>query len=282
MTYSIVARDAANGELGVAVQTRNFAVGRLVPWARAGVGAIATQSFSEPGYGVLGLELLAVGKTASEALVGLVAADRHERHRQVAVVDAEGRVAVHTGSDCIPEAGSATGDAVSVQANMMRSREVWPAMLAAYGSAVGPLADRLMAALDAAEAAGGDFRGRQSAALVVVGGEPGGEYWWRRHHDLRVDDHPEPLAELRRLVEIATALRALRTATAVDAFDAAVPAAREAGVGGDEIAWLGAACAAKAGDDDEADRRVAPLVAREVRGRAALASVRAAAAREAD
>ena len=201
-TYSIVARDPKTGELGVAVQSHWFSVGALVPWAEAGVGAVATQSFVEPSYGKLGLELLRAGKSAPEALAGLLAADSGREVRQVALIDAQGRVAAHTGNKCVAFAGNQQGKDYSVQANMMASAAVWPAMAKAFESAKGDLAERMLAALDAAEAAGGDARGRQSAALLVVSGKPTGQSWLDRRFDLRVEDAPEPLVELRRLVTL--------------------------------------------------------------------------------
>lgn len=210
MTYSVVARDAATGALGVAVQSHYFSVGPLVPWAEAGVGAVATQASGEPAYGALGLALMRGGKSAPEAVRALVAGDAGEATRQVAMIDAQGRVAAHTGARCIAHAGHRTGDNVSVQANMMERETVPGAMLAAYDAAGGDLADRMLAALDAAEAEGGDIRGRQSAAILVVSGEPAGRPWWAtRDLELRVEDHAEPLVELRRLV---TLQRAYRTA----------------------------------------------------------------------
>jgi uncharacterized Ntn-hydrolase superfamily protein len=196
MTYSIVARDRETGALGVAVQSHWFSVGALVPWAEPGVGAVATQANIEVSYGPRALDLLRAGRSAPEALAELVADDEHAEVRQVAVVDAAGRVAVHTGSGCMPDAGHTTGDGFSCQANLMATAAVWPAMAAAFSSTRATFALRLLAALDAAEAAGGDVRGRQSAAIVVVAGR--GERW-QRLVDLRVEDHPEPLADLRRL-----------------------------------------------------------------------------------
>ncbi|HEY4277207.1 MAG TPA: DUF1028 domain-containing protein [Conexibacter sp.] len=195
-TYSIVARDAASGELGVAVQSHWFSVGPIVPWAVPGVGAVATQANVDVSYGPRALALLAEGRDASEALAQLLAEDPGAAGRQVAVVDAAGGVAAHTGSSCMPAAGHATGDGVSCQANIMASDAVWGAMLAAFNQHEGRLRDRLLAALDAAEAAGGDIRGRQSAAILVVpaAGQP-----WESVVSLRVEDHPEPLEELRRL-----------------------------------------------------------------------------------
>ena len=197
MTYSIVARDPATGELGVAVQSHWFSVGSVVSWAKTGVGAVATQAIAEIAHGPRVLEILERGADARQALAESLAADPGAAGRQVAVVDSAGRVAVDTGPSCIPFAGDVTGEAVSCQANMMASKAVWPAMLDAYNQGEGPLTHRLLEALDAGEAAGGDIRGRQSAAILVVPaeGEP-----WRTVVSLRVDDDPDPLAELRRLV----------------------------------------------------------------------------------
>ena len=201
-TYSIVARDPRTGELGVAVQSHWFSVGQMVPWLCPGVGAVATQSIVEPAYGPRALERLAAGERAGPALEALVAADEQARFRQVAVVDAHGNVASHTGEGCIPYAGHEAGHQFAAQANMMATAEVWPAMARAFEAATGPLARRLLAALHAAEARGGDARGRQSAALVVAPaeGEP-----WRRTVDLRVDDDPDPLAQMDRLLDLSDA-----------------------------------------------------------------------------
>lgn len=204
-TYSIVAHDPASGQLGVAVQSHWFSVGSIVSWAEAGVGAVATQSFVEPAYGPLGLQLLKSGKTAPEALAALLAAERHPGVRQVALVDAQGNVAVHTGDKCIPAAGHRLGKTYSCQANMMARGTVWDAMAKAFESTSGELVDRLLAALLAAEQEGGDIRGRQAAAILVVSGKATGTPWKERVYDLRVEDHPQPLAELRRLVTIAKA-----------------------------------------------------------------------------
>jgi len=200
-TYSIVARDPATGSFGVAVQSHWFSVGSLVPWAEAGVGAVATQSFVEPSYGPLGLDLMRAGKSAPEALKALLAADQHPDVRQVAMVDAQGRAAAHTGDHCIVAAGHTTGAGYSVQANLMDKPTVWPAMSRAYEGASGEFAERLLAALDAAEREGGDIRGRQSAAILIVRGTSTGRPWADRLVDLRVDDSSEPLKELRRLLD---------------------------------------------------------------------------------
>jgi uncharacterized Ntn-hydrolase superfamily protein len=198
-TYSIVARDPATGELGVAVQSHYFSVGPIVPWARAGVGAVATQANVQVSYGPEALDLLAAGATAAEALAELVAKDDDSDERQVAVIDATGQVATHTGERCIAYAGDAVGEQVSCQANLMANRSVWSAMLAAFEQTSGSLAERMIGALDAAEASGGDVRGRQSAAILVV---PAGGEAWETTVSLRVEDHPEPLHELRRLFEL--------------------------------------------------------------------------------
>jgi uncharacterized Ntn-hydrolase superfamily protein len=204
MTYSILARDQETGELGVAVQSHWFSVGPIVPWAAPGVGAVATQANAEVSYGPRGLECLESGLSPQEALDQLLAEDPQAATRQVAIMDASGRAAVHTGSECMPYAGHIVGDGVCCQANIMVSAEIWPAMLEAFGDSSGPLAERLLVALEAAEAAGGDLRGRQSSALLVVG--PDGPRF-RSLVSLRVEDHPEPLAELRRLLGIHNAYR---------------------------------------------------------------------------
>ena len=201
MTYSIVARDERTGELGVAVQSHYFSVGSIVSWARAGVGAVATQSNAEISYGPLGLELMGSGKSAPEALEALLRADDKPESRQVAMVDSKGRAAAHTGAKCIPYAGHVVGDHFSCQGNIMRSEKVWTSMHDAFLShAELPLAERLVATLGAGEAAGGDIRGKQSAALVVVSADISPSYWAGKLFDLRVEDHPDPVPELKRLL----------------------------------------------------------------------------------
>ena len=217
-TFSIVARDPATGQIGVAVQSHWFAVGQIVPWAEAGVGAVATQSFVDPSYGKLGLDLMRSGKAAPAALRALIAGDASCDVRQVAMIDANGDVATFTGARDIQAAGgiangSATPTALScgalsigrdfsVQANLMSNDKVWPAMAKAYAESKGDLADRLLAALDGAQSVGGDIRGKQSAALIVVSAKSTGKPWDDQIFNLRVDDHPEPLKELRRLVAL--------------------------------------------------------------------------------
>ncbi|MFT5194017.1 MAG: putative Ntn-hydrolase superfamily protein [Cellvibrionaceae bacterium] len=201
-TYSIVARDPQTGQMGIAVQSHFFSVGPIVAWAEAGVGAIATQSLVDPAYGPLGLDMMRMGKTAEEALQGILASDKGSAGRQVAMVDAEGNIATHTGDKGIAAAGHQTGEQYSVQANMMDKDTVWGAMAAAYESSDGDLAERLLSALEAAEAEGGDIRGKQSAAILIVGPENTGKPWIDQLFDLRVEDHPDPVGELRRLVTL--------------------------------------------------------------------------------
>jgi uncharacterized Ntn-hydrolase superfamily protein len=201
-TYSIVAYDKETGQLGVAVQSHWFSVGLLVPWVEAEVGAVATQSFVEVSYGPLGLEFMRTGKSAEQALSALVSADKNQDVRQVAMVDARGRVAAHTGKNCIPEAGHYIGDGFTCQANLMLKNTVWDAMAKAFQSTKGELADRLVAALEAAQNEGGDIRGKQSAALIVVNGESSGVWWKDRLFDLRIEDHPTPIQELKRLLRL--------------------------------------------------------------------------------
>jgi len=204
-TYSIVARDPDSGQLGVAVQSHWFSVGSLVPWAQAGVGAIATQSFVEVRYGVSGLELMASGLDAQRTLAALLAADANPGVRQVAMIDNSGRTATHTGENCIEYAGHLVGENFSVQANLMIKPGVPQAMARAFQQASGSLAERLLVALEAAQATGGDLRGKQSAAILVVSGNASGRSWQDRLVDLHVEDNPQPLLELRRLLLLNTA-----------------------------------------------------------------------------
>ncbi len=204
MTYSIVARDQNTGELGVAVQSHWFAVGPIVPWARPGVGAVATQANVAVAYGPRALDGLQRGESPAAVLARLVADDPQRDSRQVAVVTADGTAVAHTGADCMRFAGDIQGEGVSCQGNIMASPAVWPAMLEAFADAEGTLTRRLLTALLAAEGAGGDLRGRQSAAILVVpaAGEP-----WETVASLRVEDHPDPLVELERLVGLDEAYR---------------------------------------------------------------------------
>lgn len=200
MTYSIVARDPGTGQLGVAAQSHFFGVGRLVGWVAPGVGAVATQAFVNVDYGPAALEALAGGLPAQAVVDAVTAADELRGYRQLGVVDSRGAAASFTGGSCAPAAGGLVGDGVAVQGNMLGSERVWPAMLEAYRNAGGDLADRLLAALAAAEEAGGDVRGSQSAVLKVVSGERSDTPWAETVVDVRVDDHPDPVGELARLV----------------------------------------------------------------------------------
>jgi uncharacterized Ntn-hydrolase superfamily protein len=203
-TYSIIAYDSTTGQFGAAVQSHYFRVADVI-WLEAGVGAVATQSLVDFSYGPLGLDMMRLGKSAGEALAGLLASDPKNAVRQVAMIDRNGDIAVHTGDKCIAEAGDLTGTYYSVQANLMRNVTVWGAMAKAYENTEGDLADRMMAALEAAQAEGGDIRGMQSAALKVVTGKPTGQVWRDQLIDIRVDDSPQPLVELRRLLDITRA-----------------------------------------------------------------------------
>lgn len=203
-TFSIVAYDSATGQFGAAVQSHWFKVGDVI-WLEAGVGAVATQSLVEFSYGPLGLDMMKAGKSARQALDGLLASDSLNRIRQVAMIDKNGIVTTHTGSKCIAYAGHHIGKNYSCQANLMKDSTVWGAMAKAFENTQGDLAECMMAALEAAQAEGGDIRGKQSAAMVVVSGKPTGRSWVDRQIDIRVDDSPEPLPELRRLLNITRA-----------------------------------------------------------------------------
>lgn len=201
-TFSIVARDSETGEMGVAVQSHWFSVGSLVAWGEAGVGVVATQSFVNPSFGQRGLEFLKKGMTAQEVVDLLIATDEGRDVRQLAIVDSKGNSASYTGSKCIEAAGNIAGDGYSVQANMMLNNTVWGAMSKAFENSKGPLAERLITALEAAQNEGGDIRGKQSACLLVVKGNATGNLWEDRLIDLRVEDNPEPIAEIKRLIKV--------------------------------------------------------------------------------
>jgi len=260
MTYSIVARDPVTGELGIAVQSHWFSVGSAVPWVRADVGVVATQSIPDPAHGTRLLDHLEAGAAPDEALAAILDGDEAAAYRQTAILDAQGRVAVHTGEGCIADAGHTTGDGWACQANMMASAGVWPAMAEAYAAAGGALADRLLAALRAAEAAGGDVRGRQSAAMLVAGG-----------FALRVEDHPDPVEELARLVVLQRAY-ALATegdeltgvgdhAAAGERYEEAMRLAPHS----DELVFWAGLAAAQAGDLDAGVERVRRAIAMNAR-----------------
>lgn len=201
-TYSIVAFDEKTGDMGVAVQSHWFSVGTIVTWGEAGVGVVATQSFVNPAFGPGGLELLKKGKTPQEAVDELLKSDEGRELRQLAILDAKGRAASFTGKLCIQPAGNIAGKGFSVQANLMSNDKIWPAMEKAFKNSSGSLAERMLIALEAAENAGGDIRGKQSAALLVVRAKSTGKIWEDRLVDLRIDDSPAPLPELRRLLKI--------------------------------------------------------------------------------
>ncbi|MGH7629494.1 MAG: DUF1028 domain-containing protein [Gemmatimonadales bacterium] len=266
-TYSIVARDSVTGEIGVAVQSHWFSVGSAVPWAEAGVGAVATQSFTDPSYGALGLELMRGGRSAPDALRGLVAADADSAVRQVAMIDARGRGAAFTGQRAIAAAGHRVGAGYSVQANLMNKPTVWPAMARAYEGATGDLAERLLQALEAAEREGGDIRGRQSAAILVVAAAGTGRPWADRLVDLRVEDHAAPVAELRRLVTLSRLYRRMNEgdewttrgdlARAVAAYNRAIGLLPDSATNGEAVFWTGISLAAA-----RREREAIPYLAR--------------------
>jgi len=249
VTYSIVARDPSTGELGVAVQSQAFNTGAAVPWVQPGVGAIATQSFTDRRYGWRGLERLAAGETPEQALAELRAADEQPELRQVAMIDAHGQIAQLTGASCVPCAGDTRGEHWAAQGNMLASELAWHEMGAAFERAEGTLAQRLLAALDAAEATGGDWRGRGGAAILVVPatGEP-----WERVIDLRVEEGDGSLVELRRLTGRAEAYRAANRAE-----EGRAELGRAGGLPAPYVQWLEFLDAAAAGEVDEARRRLA-------------------------
>lgn len=254
-TFSIVCYDSATGQFGTAVQSHWFKVGDVI-WAEAGVGAVATQSLVEFSYGPLGLEMMKKGKSVEQALKGLLASDPQNQVRQVAMIDRNGVVA-HTGDKCIDYAGHHVGHNYSCQANLMRDSTVWGAMAKAFESTKGDLAERMMAALEGAQAEGGDIRGKQSAAMVVVRGQPTGQSWRDRLVDLRVDDSPQPLPELRRLLNISRAYDhmnkgdELTTAKNYDEASREYGAAERMITGNQEIAFWHAVALVTAGQVDQ-------------------------------
>jgi uncharacterized Ntn-hydrolase superfamily protein len=201
-TYSIVARDPETGEMGVAVQSHWFSVGSIVAWGEAGVGVVATQSFVNPSFGPRGLELMKNGMSAEESLDLLIDSDEGREFRQLAILDASGNVKAFTGNKCIEGAGHIVGENYSVQANLMLNERVWRVMSRAFEQTKGPLAERMIAAMEAAQNAGGDIRGQQSASILVVRGSSTGNLWEDRLIDLRVEDHPQPIDEIKRLLKV--------------------------------------------------------------------------------
>jgi uncharacterized Ntn-hydrolase superfamily protein len=251
MTYSIVARDSENGELGAAIQSASFGCGVATLFAESGVGIVATQSFTDPGYGPLCLAAMRYGATPAEALAGSTARDRLVDYRQVGVVSSSGEVAAHTGAQCIDHAGHVTAENVSCQANMMAGPEVWPAMLRAFTQTPGRLTERLVAALEAAQAEGGDWRGQEAGRVLVVKGEPTGRPWDDVVCDVRVDNHPQPVKELARLVARSDALRAARYPEGRSVADA-VELARENGLEEVSVVLAALTAALNGGDVEEA------------------------------
>lgn len=201
-TYSIVARDPETGEMGVAVQSHWFSVGSIVAWGEAGVGVVATQSFVNPSFGPRGLELMISGMSAEEALDLLIASDEGREFRQLAILDVNGIVKAFTGNKCIEGAGHIVGENYSVQANLMLNDLVPKAMADVFEKTKGPLAERMIAAMVAAQNTGGDIRGQQSASILVVRGNSTGNLWEDRLIDLRVEDHPQPIEEIKRLLKV--------------------------------------------------------------------------------
>lgn len=270
MTYSIIARDPVNGDLGVAVQSHYFGTGAVVTWAEAGVGAVVTQSIVEMSYGPHGLDRMRDGIAADHSLTGLIASDPMEKLRQVAMIDVNGIVGTHTGAGCVGRAGHRQGQQVSAQANMMERDTVWDAMIDAYHAAAGQdLAERLLLALEAAESEGGDVRGQQSAALLVVSGKRSEAPWDQKIVDLRIDDSECPLIDMRRLLDVSRAVSrftkviggGLLFATEIDAGDPRLKAALEElqaaqrGLGkNSEPTFWSAVLLAKAGRIEEAQR----------------------------
>ena len=266
MTYSIVARDPETGLLGVAVQTAMFAAGASVPWARAGVGAVATQAIGEAAYGPRCLDAMQAGASAPAALAQARAADEAALLRQVGVVAADGSVAAMTGEWCIDHAGHLLGDGFAVQANMMASPAVWPSMAEAFLRSSGSFPRRLLAALEAGQAAGGDARGMMAAALVVVEAEPR-DLWAGRLVDLRVDRSDTPLADLRRLLDASEAYGSFsRAADALFSGDAvAALADADEGLsmlpGEENLRFVRAGALAAGGDTDRAVAELRRLMA---------------------
>ena len=256
LTYSIVARDPETGQLGGAVQSRAFNCGSGVLWAEPGIGVLATQSYAERSYGPLGLELLQAGKTPEQTLAAPVTADPDASVRQVAILAADGSAAARTGDECIANAGHHIGDGYSVQANIMRNASVWPAMAEAFEQASGSLIRRLLAALEAAEEAGGDWRGMQAAGLLVVAADAKP---WERLVDLRVDDHAKPLRELRRLIDLQDGYTAI--------FEEEERGERARGFGLDDldVRFADLLDAAHAGEVPRARTLLEPLLAEEPR-----------------
>jgi uncharacterized Ntn-hydrolase superfamily protein len=273
MTYSIVARDPATGRLGVAVQSHYLGVGPVVPWLAPGVGAIATQARVDIAFGPIGLELLRNGRSAEQVVAALLASDATPEVRQVGVVDTLGQAAAYTGAETIPAAGHLVGDGFTVQGNLLERDTCWPAMARAYEAALAedrPFSERLLDALGAAEAEGGDVRGRQSSALVIVEGTLQPNAWKGRVLDARVDDHPDPVPELRRIVNLYEAYALLDPdQTDLGEAEAYAEARRRAPEAMELVFWMGIEHA-KRGELDEARRELAIAFVADSRWRTTL------------
>ncbi len=272
-TYSIIAYDTATGQFGAAVQSHYFRVADVI-WVEPSVGAVATQSLVDFNYGPLGLAMMRSGKTAPQSLAGLLASDPDNDVRQVAMIDTLGLVATHTGARCISEAGHQTGVFYSVQANLMEKATVWPAMAKAFESTEGDLAEKMLSALEAAEAEGGDIRGKQSAALKICKARPTGQAWSNLEMDVRIDDSPLPLMELRRLVNIARAYHHMDlgdiaiTEGRFDDADREYTRAEELNPENTEICFWRAVTLASVGENDRAVELFRHVIGKEERWRA--------------
>ncbi|HEV7199698.1 MAG TPA: DUF1028 domain-containing protein [Candidatus Limnocylindria bacterium] len=273
MTYSIVARDPATGRFGIAVQSHYLGVGPVVPWLEAGVGAIATQAQVDISFGPIGLELLRNGRTAEQTVAALLASDPTPQVRQLGVVDGEGHAFAHTGTDTIPAAGHLIGEGFTVQGNLLERDTCWPAMKTAYESATAeglPFSERLLRAMEAAEGEGGDVRGRQSSAIMIVEGTLQPVPWKGRVLDARVDDHPDPVPELRRLVDLYEAYDLLDPEKGgVSEAEGYAEARRRAPEAYELVFWMGIEHA-KRGEIDDARRELAIAFAADARWRTTL------------
>ncbi len=277
MTYSIVARDPETGRFGVAVQSHYLGVGPVVPWLEAGVGAIATQASVNISFGPIGLEMLRAGRSASEVVAALVASDPEAKVRQLGVVDAGGRSAAHTGTECIRACGHRLGEGYTVQGNLLERDTCWPAMAAAYDSALAegaPFVERLLRAMEAAEAEGGDVRGRQSAAIVVASADLQQAPWRGRLLDMRIEDHPDPVPELRRIVTMQLAYNLLDDegdeARSGRSAAERYALARQMAPDAYELVFWGGVQLAISGDLDGARRELATAFAADTRWRTTL------------
>jgi uncharacterized Ntn-hydrolase superfamily protein len=272
MTYSIVARDPETGRFGVAVQSHFLGVGPVVPWLEAGVGAIATQAQVDVSFGPLGLELLREGRSAAQVVAALVASDPNAQVRQLGVVDREGRAAAFTGEKTIPAAGHLVRDGFTVQGNLLERDTCWPAMAAAYEAALAeglPFSERLIRAMEAAEAEGGDVRGRQSSAIMIVEADVQAAPRRGKVLDARVDDHPDPVPELRRLVSLYESYDLVETEDDATDPDRYAEARRRAPEAYELVFWMGVEHL-RHGDLEGARRELAIAFAADTRWRTTL------------